>query len=44
MNDSNVSPEDYQVEECELCVLGAGIAGINALFAGNQQKSSSNNW
>jgi ribulose 1,5-bisphosphate synthetase/thiazole synthase len=36
MMNTGDKPVDFQVENCDLCVIGAGIAGINALFAASQ--------
>ena len=33
---SDPQEHGYQVEHCELCILGAGIAGLNALFVASQ--------
>lgn len=32
-----MSPEQSDVLECDLCILGAGIAGLNALFAASRR-------
>jgi glycine/D-amino acid oxidase-like deaminating enzyme len=36
MADGSCAVHGTEVETCELCVIGAGIAGLNALFAASE--------
>ena len=36
---SAVTPRDVAVESCEVCIVGAGVAGLNALFVASQYLS-----
>ena len=36
---SAVSPQDTAVESCAVCIVGAGVAGLNALFVASQYLS-----
>ena len=36
MTDRFAEAEANEVQSCELCILGAGIAGLNALFVASQ--------
>ena len=36
---SAVSPPDTAVESCAVCIVGAGVAGLNALFVASQYLS-----
>ena len=36
---SAVTPPDVAVESCDVCIVGAGVAGLNALFVASQYLS-----
>ena len=37
---SAATPTDTAVESCDVCIVGAGIAGLNALFVASRYLSS----